>query len=108
MSAMTKRRYARYPDCFGRMDLMQLVDCARKHGMSVIVAYKPGLHVHNEIGLYGTAEQMRAVERDWHLAGHALKPRGFRAVLGVDLGTPRESWVDAVDRTGPMLSGGPA
>jgi len=52
------------------------------------------MHVYNEIGLYGTASQMKATESDWEAAGNTLKPRGFRSVFGVPLKRARKDWVD--------------
>ena len=100
MPQLRKRRYARYPDCFGEMSLQQLIDCARHHGMRIISAMKPNVHVYNEIGLYGDRDQMEAAETDWRAAGHKLKPRGFGAVFGVPLQMPQTEWLDRGEDNG--------
>ena len=89
-----KRRVARYPSCFGEFDLEGLCAVARRHGMVIIAACKPDMHVYNEIGLWGTGEQMTATEKEWEAAGNRLKPRNFCSVFGVPLGLPRKDWVD--------------
>lgn len=87
-----KRKYAKYPDCFGKLRLGQLVEVAEKHGMLVMSGSKVGMHVFNEIGLYGTPSQMTAVESEWIANGHKMKPRSFRAIFGVNLKLPRSEW----------------
>lgn len=62
--------------------------------MVIMSAYKPDMHVHAEIGLFGTASSMKATEAAWAAAGNNLKPRGFTAVRGVHLDIPRKDWVD--------------
>lgn len=69
------------------------MDVAIKHGMEVIECRKPDMHVHNEVGLYGTREQMKAVEAEWTANGNTPKPRNFHAVFKVNLDQPREKWV---------------
>lgn len=91
---MRKRRIARYVECFGPLDLEGLLDIARRHGMRCIRAWKPDMHVYNEIGLYGTSDQMTATERDWVAAGHAVAPRPGHMVFGVNLRVPRDEWID--------------
>lgn len=89
-----KRRFARYPLCFGKFSLRELCEVARKHGMQIISGIKPGMNVCNEIGLYGTPSAMRATEQEWAEAGHELKrfKRGLQ--LGVTLSLPRELWAE--------------
>lgn len=91
--AERKRKFAKYPDCFGSLSIGGLVKAARRNGMHVIEAYKPGMHVYNEIGLFGTATQMLATEADWVKHGHEMKPRGFSAVFGVNLRRQRADWL---------------
>jgi len=89
------KRFEKYPSCFGKLSLAALCMVARRHGMYVIAGYKPNMHVYNEIGLYGTPEQMRAVEEVWTKAGNKLKPRSFRAVFGVRVKhIPPSKWLD--------------
>jgi hypothetical protein len=67
--------------------------------MQIISACKPAWHFFNEIGLYGTREQMSAVDAEWAASGHEAKPRSFRSVFGVNLELPRTEWVDQEART---------
>jgi hypothetical protein len=62
--------------------------------MVIMSACKPDMHVHAEIGLYGTKKQMQSTEDVWITAGNTLKPRGFTAVFGVNLDIPEKDWVD--------------
>lgn len=92
MSAQ-RLKFAKYPCCFGERKLRDLCVVAQGLGMEVIAAYKPNMHVYNEIGLYGTRSQMKAVEAEWAKTGNTLKPRSFTAVFGVCLEIPREHWL---------------
>jgi hypothetical protein len=78
------KRFDKYPSVFGKLCLGDLCRVARRHGMYVIAAYKPGMHVYCEIGLYGTDEQMRAVTTEWEAKGNKLKSRSFKAVMGMN------------------------
>jgi hypothetical protein len=89
-------KFAKYPSCFGKLDLRALCEVARKHGMKIICASKPDMHVHNEIGLAGTAAAMKKTEAEWAAHGNTPKPRGFKAVFGVNLDRKEEDWVDNV------------
>lgn len=89
-----RRRFAVYPSCFGRLSLGGLVIVARREGMQVISASKPDMHAFNEIGLFGTPTQKRAVVRTWNLYGNELKPRSFHAHFPVRLDLPRGKWLD--------------
>ena len=98
-SAMTgytpKRKYARYPVIFGKLDLSGLVDVARNKGMQVITAYKPDMHVCAEIGLYGTPQAMKSTEDEWKAKGHKLKSaRRKSLVFGVNLNIPKAEWAE--------------
>lgn len=62
--------------------------------MIIMSACKPDMHVHAELGLFGTHAQMKATENAWNAAGNKLKPRGFTAVFGVRLDIPEKDWVD--------------
>lgn len=96
MSADKKRKYARYPMIFGKLDLKGLVDVAKSKGMQIITAYKPDMHVCAEIGLYGTPHAMKSTEKEWEAKGHKLKKSAKRKnlVFGVNLNRPRAEWVD--------------
>lgn len=87
-----KRKYAKYPSCFGKLDTRGIFNVAVKHGMEVITCRKPDMHCYNEVGLYGTPDQMEAVEAEWTANGNEPKPRGFKAVFKVNLDVPRERW----------------
>jgi hypothetical protein len=63
------KRFDKYPSVFGKLCLGALCAIARRHGMYVIAGYKPSMHVYNEIGLYGTSEQMKAVAEAWTAKG---------------------------------------
>lgn len=89
-----KRRYARYPLCFGKLSLRELCEVARKHGMQIISGIKPDMHVCNEIGLYGTASAMQATEQEWADAGHELRRFEKSLQFGVKLSLPRERWAE--------------
>jgi len=89
-----RRKFAKYPDCFGKLSLHELVAVARRNGMQCITGYKPCLHVFGEIGLYGTRTQMKKTEQEWLAQGHKMKPRSFHAVFGVELDCSPEFWVE--------------
>jgi hypothetical protein len=86
-------KFAKYPSCFGKLDCKGIMEVALKHGMEVIACRKPDMHVHNEVGLYGTRKQMKTVEAEWTANGNTPKPRSFSAVFGVDLNIPKRQWV---------------
>jgi hypothetical protein len=91
-----KRKYARYPSCFGKLDCRGIMRIAMKYGMEVIQCRKPALHCYNEVGLYGTREQMEAVEAEWNRHGNTPKPRGFKGYFPVDLKLPRAQWASVL------------
>lgn len=93
MSYSRKRKYARYPSCFGELDCLAIMNVAIKHGMEVITCRKPNMHCFNEVGLYGTSAQMRAVEAEWNSHGNTSKPPGFTAVFKVNLKRDRAEWL---------------
>jgi hypothetical protein len=88
------KRFAKYPSCFGDLCLGALCSIARRHGMYVITASRPNMHCYNEIGLYGTTEQMKAVTEEWAAHGNVLKPRSFRAVFEINKNIPAANWLD--------------
>ena len=93
---MSKRRYAKYPSCFGSLDILHLCYVAQDNGMAVMSAYKPNMHCYNEISLFGTPAAMAKTVADWAAAGNELKPRGKRnLVFGVNKSLPRNKWIDA-------------
>lgn len=71
-----------------------LVAIARKIGMKCIAGFKPGMHFWHEIGLAGTREQMRLVEREWSSLGHEVKSRKPAAAFGFDLSIPEGRWAE--------------
>jgi len=89
-----KKKFAKYPSCFGEYDLKGLCDIARKNGMKIIVAYKPDMHVSCEIGLYGTQIQMTKTEKQWDKAGNTLMKFKRGLQFGLDLATPESEWAD--------------
>jgi hypothetical protein len=91
-----KKKFARYPSCVGELDCQGLCDMARKNGMKIISACKPGMDLFSQIGLYGTAAQMEKTEREWTAAGNELKPAKFKSVFRVNLNIPEEDWEDTV------------
>ena len=96
MGPTRKRKYARYPSCFGKLDCRGIANVAIKHGMEVITCRKTDWHCHNEVGLYGTSAQMKAVEAEWTSHGNAPKPRGFKGFFPVNLNKPRAEWASVV------------
>lgn len=80
----------------GKLGLLDLCNVARKYGMLVIRAYKPDMHVCNEIALWGTPAQMKATEAEWEAAGNEKPDRGFKGMFGIESAAklPREKWVD--------------
>ncbi len=87
--------FDKYPNALGGACLGELCAIARRHGMYIIAAYKVGMHVYHEIGLYGSSEQMASVTKKWAAKGNELKPRSFKAVFGV--GSKRiapSNWLD--------------
>ena len=91
-----KRKYAKYPSAFGELDCRGIAEVAMKHGMEVISCRKPNFHCFNEIGIYGTSEQMKAVELEWNSYGNEPKPRNFNAYFPVNLAVPRKRWVSVM------------
>jgi hypothetical protein len=87
------KRFARWI-VIGPLDVLELVNVARKHGMRCIAGFKPGMCAFNEIGLYGTSEQMKSTEADWKKAGCKPLSRQPRAAFGFNLNAPEEAWVD--------------
>ena len=84
--------FEKYPSCFGKLCLGDLCAVAWRHGMLITTASKPDMHCYNEIGLYGTSEQMKAVVVEWEASGNKLKPHSFTAVMGVHH-PPVSKWI---------------
>jgi hypothetical protein len=97
--ATKKRRYKRWVS-IGPADLARLVWLARSNGMDCIRAFKPDMHVYNEIGLYGTAEQMNATEEAWGAISskdgvhHEILDRKPQAAFGFDANIPHDEWTE--------------
>lgn len=92
-----KRKYARYPSCFGKLGCREIADVAEKHGMLVINCFKGDVCCWNSVGLYGTPEQMKAVESEWAENGNELAKRGQRGLRRVSLDTHRSKWATVVN-----------
>ncbi len=95
MTAMTKvrrKKFAKYTTCFGKLDIRDLRKVAEKHGMLVIRGFKPNFCCWNSIALYGTSEQMAAVETEWKAAGHDTESRKPKGAWTVSVNGPRDEW----------------
>ena len=93
--ALRNRRWARYPDCFGKLSLRQLLDIAREEGMRCIDAFKGDICCYNSIALYGTREQLERTQERWRAAGHECLKRFEKWGQGpADLDRPRIRWLD--------------
>lgn len=88
----SKKKFEKHPSCFGKLDCRGIYAVAVKHGMEVIQCRKGDMMCFNDVGLYGTTSQMKAVEAEWTANGNEPKPRSFKAVFGVNLDLPREQW----------------
>lgn len=87
MTTLTKsktRTFTRYIDFDLGLDATEFAIIGRSHGMQVVDAFRPGLHVTCTVCLHGTAAQMAAVEAEWKARGcdrirkkhsHAWEPR---------------------------------
>lgn len=95
------QRFARWVSIGGSLDhpkfgvLFALVAVARGNGMKCIVGFKPSMHFWYEIGLAGTATQMKATEEKWHTAGHKVKSRKPPGAFGFNLEAPESAWYEA-------------
>ena len=78
----------------GRLDLKQLVDIARNTGMRCICAFKYGMFVHNQIGLYGTSSQMKQTEKIWAGKGHKFTNRQPSHAYSCRVDVPETRWID--------------
>lgn len=90
---MAKRKYKRWV-MMGKLGLLELVDVARTNGMRCICGFKVPMCVHNQIGLYGTPEQMRKTEVIWKRAGHKFTSREPSYALSINVDIPQNKWVD--------------
>lgn len=95
-----KKKFAKYPSIFGKYNLKELIEVARKNGMTIITARKPGMHVCAEIGLYGTKAQMEKTEKQWNKAGNEIERFNRGKHFEVNLKIPKTEWVDSE----PILS----
>jgi hypothetical protein len=97
MNKPLKKRWARYPSILGGLCFDGLIEVARSNGMQVIGAFKAGWCVSASLALYGTSDQMAAVEAEWARAGNKLcRRRGKGGSLTWRIATdrPRDQWVD--------------
>ncbi len=94
-SVMKERKYKRWV-LIGKYSLSQLVDIARSYGMVCICAFKVPMCVHNQIGLFGTPDQMSKTQGEWIKAEHKVTNRQPSYAFSMDIDKPRESWVDSV------------
>lgn len=87
-------KYKRWIGLGGSYDLIGLVKVARNYGMKIIVAFKPALNFHYEIGLYGDKEQIEKTDKAWRLAEHKVVNRKPVGACGFDVKIPREEWAE--------------
>lgn len=97
---MAKRKWKRWVDAFGKYNLTELVDIARKQGMLCIQGFKVSMCVHYQIGLYGTSEQMAATETKWAKAKQEFTNRQPGHAFNININIPREQWVDKQPKNG--------
>ena len=90
---MATRKWKRWV-LMGKLSLTELVDIARSNGMMVICGYKVSMCVHNQIGLYGTSEQMKQTEQTWSENGHEVASRQPSYAFSCDVDISRDKWVD--------------
>ena len=97
-----RRRYHRWVQ-IGDRDIRSLCQAARSHGMKIIHAIKYDMSIWNGIALFGTRNQIRAVEADWEAGGNEVAPRKpSRYRWAAVVGLPRERWQETtVDWTVP-------
>lgn len=91
---MRKHKWKRWV-LMGSLSLKELVDVARQKGMRCICAYKISMCVHNQIGLYGTSEQMKLTETQWIGNGHEITNRQPTYAFSCDVDKPQKKWIDA-------------
>lgn len=70
--AARPRRWRRWVMMSLDHDARAIVLVAKRVGMKIICAYRPGLCMWNSMGLYGTSAQMKKTERIWSAMG--IKP----------------------------------
>lgn len=99
--------YALYPTIFGKLKFEEMVAVARKHGMTVINAFKVGMCVSASIALHGTERQKRAVVQEWADHGNTLYPKRKRSLYWViNCDIPRERWADVIEAEERMAGSG--
>jgi len=91
------RKYKRWVS-IGEISLEKLVNFARENGMQIITAYKPSMNFYNQIGVYGTPDQVRKTDEAWENAGHKVLNRKPRAASNFSVNIPKEEWVDRGSR----------
>ncbi len=90
---MKRRKWKRWV-LMGKLSLRELVDVARDKGMRCICAHKVSMCVHNQIGLYGTSEQMKQTEKWWIDNGHKVVNRQPSYAFSCNVDKPEAEWVD--------------
>ena len=62
--------------------------------MLVICGFKIPMFAHNQIGLYGTSEQMKATENIWKDSGHKVTGRQPGHAYSINVDKPKKDWID--------------
>jgi hypothetical protein len=100
MAVGRKRCWKRWVSV-GHYDLTRLVWIARRNGMKCIDAYKFDMHFYNELGLFGTSQQMQATETTWqapryengHICHEVLR-RKPPSAFGVNVSIGKKNWLE--------------
>ncbi len=90
---MKRRKWKRWV-LMGKLSLKELVDVARGEGMKCICGNKVSMCVHNQIGLYGTSQQMKQTEKRWNDNGHKVVNRQPGFAFSCNVNIPESEWVD--------------
>ena len=89
-----RRRYVRYPSCFGGVDARGHVAIIRAAGAVVIQAYKMDMCCWYTVQLWGTPEQMVKIEEAWKAAKVDVPPRKPSGAWDANRKLPRAQWLD--------------
>ena len=99
-SVKVLKRFARWVSIGGKChhkkfgQTFALVAVARKHGMQLIVGFKPGMHFWHEIGLAGTPAAMKKTEAEWKRQGHEIKTKKPPGAFGFNLDREESKWYE--------------
>lgn len=86
------RRYSRWVEMAGSGDIRATCQAARDRGMEIIAARRESLCTWEALALYGTPEQMRAVEAQWTALGRPWRNRMPPGAWPTGVDRPRERW----------------